>query len=388
MSYVWPLMKDTITWNDKLAMIKFILTTKQFTNGPRVRDFENEWSKWLGCKYSLYVSSGSTANLLLMASVKERYNLKDGDKVLVPSCTWVTNISPVIQCGFEPIFCDVNSTNYSFDPDHLMDIARKHNIKVVFTSHLLGYSADLAFYKKILPNAIFLDDVCESHGCLNPDGSKVGSNSIGATFSFYFGHHMTTIEGGFVCTNDYELYSIMKAKRSHGLARELPPQDFEKAKKNYPYLHPQFLFITEGYNVRNHEICAVLGLSQLKRLDNMIAIRRKNAALFNDILSKYSDHFYIPSNSDTNSSFCFPLLAKDDDVADRLKSNLVAAGIETRPIVSGNLLKQPFLRNYKIQPNGKDFIDLIHKNGIYVGNNHFIGTKELNLLDKVIRESI
>jgi CDP-6-deoxy-D-xylo-4-hexulose-3-dehydrase len=199
---------------------------------------------------------------------------------------------------------------------------------------------------------------------------------------------MTTIEGGFVCTNDYELYSIMKAKRSHGLARELPPQDFEKAKKNYPYLHPQFLFITEGYNVRNHEICAVLGLSQLKRLDNMIAIRRKNAALFNDILSKYSDHFYIPSNSDTNSSFCFPLLAKDDDVADRLKSNLVAAGIETRPIVSGNLLKQPFLRNYKIQPNGKDFIDLIHKNGIYVGNNHFIGTKELNLLDKVIRESI
>lgn len=390
MSYVWPLMKDTITWGDKWEMIKFILTTKQFTNGPKVRKFEAEWSKWLGCKYSLYVTSGSTANLLLIAAVKEKFGLKDGDKVLVPACTWVTNVAPVIQCGLQPIFCDVNPSNYSFAPDHLIEISHKHDIKVVFTTHLLGYSADLDFYKKQFPNAIFLDDVCESHGCLASDGSKIGSDSTGATFSFYFGHHMTTIEGGFVCTNDYELYSLMRSKRSHGLARELPPEDFEKAKKKYPDLNPHFLFITEGYNVRNHEICGVLGSSQLKRLDNMIAIRKKNYKMFYDIMSKYAKHFHVPSGNKSNSSYAFPLLPKDKELADRLKENLQKAGIETRPIVSGNLLRQPFLKGY-VMEGGADrpsYINLIHDNGVYVGNNHFIGKKELQLLDKVIGESI
>lgn len=390
MNYIWPLMKDTITWGDKWKMIKFILTTKQFTNGPRVRKFEEEWSKWLGCKYSLYVTSGSTANLLLIASIKEKYGLKDGDKVLVPSCTWVTSVSPVIQCGFQPIFCDVNPINYSFDHDHLNRIADKHDIKIVFTTHLLGYSADIEHYKKVFPNAIFLDDVCESHGCLAKDGTKIGSDSTGATFSFYFGHHMTTIEGGFVCTNDSELYSLMKSKRSHGLARELPPIDFEKAKKQYPDINPHFLFITEGYNVRNHEICAVIGSSQLKRLDNMISIRKRNYELFCSIIKKYENYFYIPSNAASNSSYAFPLVTKDEKIASRLKSNLQSSGIETRPIVSGNLLRQPFLKEYVMEGgNDKDyFVNVLHNNGVYVGNNHFIGSKELNLLDKVIGESI
>ena len=390
MTYVWPLMKNTITWGDKWEMIKFILTTKQFTNGPRVRQFEKEWSEWLECKHSLYVTSGSTANLLLMASIKERYGLKDGDKVLVPACTWVTNISPVIQCGLQPIFCDVNPINYSFDNEHLIRIAQNHDIKVVFTTHLLGYSADLRFYRQMFPDAIFLDDVCESHGCLAPDGYKIGSNSTGATFSFYFGHHMTTIEGGMVCTNDDKLYSIMKAKRSHGLARELPPEDFEQAKKDYPNIHPQFLFITEGYNVRNHEICAVLGSSQLKRLDDSIAIRKQNYDMFYNIISRYSDLFYVPSDSDTNSSYAFPLVAKSNALATRLKENLEKNGIETRPIVSGNLLRQPFLKAY-VMEGGMDkpsYADVLDSNGVYVGNNHFIGDKELRLLEKVIQESI
>lgn len=389
MSFTWPLMKNTITWGDKWEMIKFIATTKQFTNGPKVREFEEAWSKWLGCKYSLYVTSGSTANLLLLSAVKERYGLKDGDKVLVPACTWVTNVAPVIQCGFTPIFCDVNSTNYSFDPDHLLDIARRHpDIKIVFISHLLGYTADNDFYKKAFPNAIILDDVCESHGCLDDKGNKIGSDSTGATFSFYFGHHMTTIEGGFVCTNDYDLYALMKAKRSHGMARELPPYDFEVAKKQYPNVDPLFLFITDGYNVRNHEICAVLGLSQLKRLDAMIEQRRKNHDDFIKVMNKYSEHFYIPSGSRVNTSYAFPIVTRSQNLAKSLKANLNANGIETRPIVSGNMLLQPFLRGYRIEPGGKGFVDTIHTNGVYIGNNHFVGKKEMALLDKVIGETL
>ena len=389
MSFTWPLMKNTVSWRDKWEMIKFITTTKQFTNGPKVRQFEEEWSKWLGCKYSLYVTSGSTANLLLLSAVKEHYGLKDGDKVLVPACTWVTNVAPVIQCGFQPIFCDVNGTNYSFDPDHIMKIARKHpDIKVVFISHLLGYTADNYLYKKAFPNAIILDDVCESHGCVDTDGTKIGSNSVGATFSFYFGHHMTTIEGGFVCTNNYDLYALMKAKRSHGMARELPSDDFEKAKKQYPNIDPAFLFITDGYNVRNHEICAVLGLSQLKRLDSMIEQRRKNHDGFIKVLDKYAEHFHVPSSSRVNTSYAFPIVTRSENLAKSLKANLNANGIETRPIVSGNMLLQPFLKGYKIEPGGKGFVDTIHSNGVYIGNNHFVGEKELALLDKVINSTI
>lgn len=390
MSFKWPLMKDTITWGDKWEMIKFIMTTNQFTNGPKVRQFENEWSKWLGCKHSLYVSSGSTANLLLLAAIKERYGLKDGDKVLVPACTWVTNIAPVIQCGFTPIFCDVNGTNYSFDPDHVLEIARKHpDIKIVFISHLLGYTADNDFYQKAFPNALILDDVCESHGCLDKDGTKIGSNSVGATFSFYFGHHMTTIEGGFVCTNDDKLYSIMRAKRSHGMAREMPPEDFEQAKKDWPEVNPLFLFITEGYNVRNHEICAVLGLSQIKRLDDQIAQRRKNFHEFNAVLRKYgNEHFYLGSDSDVNTCYAFPIVTKDKAFYTRLVDNLHAAGVETRPIVGGNLLKQPFLQAYKIEPGGKGFVNEIHEKGLYIGNNHFVGSEEMELLDSVIQKTL
>ena len=208
----WPLMKDCITAEDKSAMIKFIETAGRFTNGPMVKKFEQEWSDWLGCKYSVYVSSGSTANTLLVAAMKERYGFNEGDKVVVPCMTWVTNISPVMQLGFEPIFCDIDSSTFSFDIDNLKKIAKEHpDIKAVFVSHLFGIAADIDSYKEILPDAVFIEDVCESHGATYK-GKKCGTLSLGSTFSFYFGHHMTTVEGGFVCTNDDELYNIMKMK--------------------------------------------------------------------------------------------------------------------------------------------------------------------------------
>ena len=190
----WPLMDTAITESDKKSLINFISSTDRYTCGKKVKEFEDAWSKWLGCKYSLYVTSGSTANLLLMAAVKELYEIPNGSKVLVPACTWVTNVSPVFQLGLEPVFCDVDLERYSFDLDTLPE----EDVRIVFITHLLGINSPVEALKRKYPNAVFLEDTCESHGVKAPNGTRRGSTGTGSTFSFYYGHHMTTIEGGII----------------------------------------------------------------------------------------------------------------------------------------------------------------------------------------------
>jgi CDP-4-dehydro-6-deoxyglucose reductase, E1 len=377
----WPLMKDTITFSDRLKMAAFLLTSSRLTNGPKVKKFEDAWSNWLGVKHSLYVSSGSTANSLLVSSVKEYYGLKDGDKVLVPATTWMTNVAPIIQSGLQPIFCDINLKNFSFDIDELKYVASQHpDIKCVFITHLIGLSSDVEKIKEIFPNALILEDVCESHGVRGPDGKRRGTTSVGSTFSFYFGHHITTIEGGIVCTNNSELYEIMRMKRSHGMAREASPKIFEKYKKENPYIDPAFLFITDGYNFRNHEICAVLGLSQLKKLDKNIDIRQQNFRYWWKKVYKSSEYI-IPEYQVGNSSFSFPLISKEKSVCYYLKEKLKENSIEYRPIISGNLLLHPAFKQYKLcterqNPN----VSTLHYNGLYVGNSQFVKTEQIDRL--------
>lgn len=382
----WPLMKNAITWQDKFSLIKFLLTNDKLTNGPKVREFETEWAKWIGSKHALMVSSGSTANFLMLAAIKEKYNFKNGDKVIVPACTWVTNISPVIQLGFEPVFCDINLTNYSFDVEHLKEIRQQHpDVKIVFVTHLLGFSAANELYKKIFPESLILDDVCESHGCLAPDGTRRGANSLAASFSFYFGHHMTTIEGGMVNTNDSELYELMRMKRSHGLARE--SGNLEKYASRHPNIHKQFLFMTDGYNFRSSEINAVLGLSQLKRLDNMVEQRKKNFKVFTDVVNQYQDKFYPVTYQETNSNFAFPFIARSSTLTNKMKQIFDENGVEHRPIVGGNLLKQPFLKDYSfVTPKVSYNVDLANDNGVYIGNSHFITEEQMDWLESIIKK--
>jgi CDP-6-deoxy-D-xylo-4-hexulose-3-dehydrase len=382
----WPLMKDTITFGDRLKMANFLLFTSRLTNGPRVRQFEDEWSKWLGCDYSLYVSSGSTANSLLISSVKELYNLKDGDKVIVPACTWVTNVAPVIQSGLTPIFCDVNLRNFSFDEDDLKHIAKEHpDVKAIFITHLLGLSANNERYKELFPNALILEDICESHGVENSEGVRRGKDSLGSTFSFYFGHHMTTIEGGMVCTNNKDLYELMRMKRSHGMARESSPERFQQYINENPDISKQFLFMTDGYNFRNHEVCAVLGSSQLKRLNNMIEIRRRNYKDFCVSIAQNNHKFYIPEYKVGNSSFCFPIICKEPKNMNKLKDIFDSKGIEHRPIVSGNLLRHPAFKKYQICTKKENLnVELLHISGVYVGNNHFVTPQQMKVLSNIL----
>lgn len=384
----WPLMEEAITFKDRLKMAAFLLTSSRLTNGPKVRRFEKKWSEWLGVDYSLYVSSGSTANSLLIAAVKELCGLKDGDKVLVPATTWVTNVGPVIQNGLQPIFCDINLNNFSFDIEELKYVATQHpDIKVVFVTHLIGLSSDVEKIEDIFPNALVLEDICESHGVQGPDLNKRGTLSAGSTFSFYFGHHITTVEGGMVCTNNPDLYDLMRMKRSHGMARE---SDFNRDKyvAENPDIDPAFLFMTDGYNFRNHELCAVLGLSQLKKLNRNIEIRKQNYRRFYNGV-RFHEGLRTPQYQTGNSSFSLPIIPFDGKYVPLLKETLRVNMIEFRPIISGNLLRHPAFKKYELctereEPN----VEILHKNGLYVGNSQFVNYRKVDRLLEILNEVI
>ena len=371
-------MQTAITESDKRALIDFIESSDRYTCGNMVKQFEDAWSEWLGSKYSLYVTSGSTANLLLMAQIAP-YNIPDGSKVLVPACTWVTNVSPVFQLGLEPVFCDVDLERYSFNLEALPD----EDIRIVFVTHLLGLNSPVEALKEKYPNAIFIEDICESHGVKAPDGSRRGSTGVGSTFSFYYGHHMTTIEGGIISTDNELLYELMKIKRSHGMARLLSPHLYEEAIKKHPNIDPSFLFLTDGFNFRNTELNAVLGLEQLKRLDQNIEIRRKNFECFMKHLD--SERFYTPYNDPGNSSFALPFICKRKDDMSKLKTIFNELGVEYRPVVSGNLLLHPFLNKWKDTvevPNA----NIINDNGVYIGNNQFVTEEMIVKVFEAIKE--
>ena len=381
-------MTDVFSESDRFDLVRFILSTDFYTNGKKVKEFEQAWSNWLGCKYSLFVTSGSTANSLLVSSVKELYNIPNGSKVLVPACTWVTNVSPVIQNNLEPVFCDINLNNFSFDESKLPD----EDIKIVFVTYLLGFNAPIEKIKNRYPNAIFIEDICESHGVRGENGIKRGTETCGSTFSFYYGHHMSTIEGGMVCTNNRDLYELMNMKRSHGMARNLSPEYFEKEKANNPDIDGQFLFVTDGYNFRNTELNAVLGLSQLKKLDENIKIRKQNFKTFLEILKNHKESFYIPDEQELeNSNFCLPFICKTPELMKTFKIEFKKHEIESRPIVAGNLLLHPFLKKWKGKFDTTN-ANILNYNGVYIGNGPFVTDEMLlmlrNIVDNVITSDV
>jgi len=384
----WLLMNNAITFKQKVKLASFVLSTNRFTNGAKVREFESLWSKWVGSKHSLFVSSGSTANTLLIASIKEKYNLNDGDKVLVPACTWMTSVAPIFQNKLTPIFVDISLDDYCVNIDDLSRIKEIHpDIKLVFTTHLLGFHSDLDKIREIFPDALVAEDCCEAHGVKDQNGNRMNPNSLGATFSFYFGHHITTIEGGIISTNDTELYDLMRMKRSHGLAREASPDTYKKYQELYPDVIPTFLFVTDGYNFRNNELSAVLGIDQLKKLDWIIRIRNKNYHGYHKIVSKYPELFHLPKCESNMSSFTLPFVCKSKLVYDCLIKKFQENKIEYRPLVAGNLLRQPFLQNYKFEYH-KDVYnaDIIHELGMYIGNSQFVGEKHLSILENILIE--
>lgn len=374
----WRLQENVVSDDDLELLVEFIRTTKRFTQFTKVREFEEAFASWLGCKHCIMVNSGSSANLLAVAAAKELGGWSAGDEILVPAVTWPTTVTPVMQFGLKPVFVDVNLRDLSFDYEALENSVTSRSV-AIFVPHLLGFPADVQRLTGICRkhDLVLLEDCCESQGaCAN--GLKVGRHGLAGTFSFYWGHHMTTVEGGMVCTDDDRLFELSLLKRSHGLARELPADRHAAHKAAHPDVPFDFLFLTDGFNVRNTEFNAVLGLAQLTRLDEFIHVRNRNYARFLEICEPHEDELILLRGSGV-SSFVLPFVFRDRGAKGAFQAAIREAGIESRPLISGNLLRQPFLSVYG--PAGHfPTAELLHENAFYIGNNQFVGEERLAVL--------
>lgn len=374
----WPLQENVITEGDLESLVDFIHKTKRFTQFTNVRAFETAFATWQGCRYCVYVNSGSSANLILVSAAKEAYRWNAGDEVIVPAVTWTTTVTPVMQLGLTPVFVDVNLADLAVDYEKVRQ-AITPRTRAIFVAHLLGFPAAIERLREIIAGRmiLILEDCCESQGALLND-SKVGNHGLGGTFSFYWGHHMTTVEGGMVCTNDEDIYNLLLLKRSHGLARELPVHYHAALKAEHPDIDFNFLFLTDGFNVRNTEFSAVLGLEQLRRIDAYIAVRNRNYAAFLTQCRRFSQYLMVVEKNGV-SSFVLPFFFWDKQHKEAFQDVIRSVGIESRPLISGNLLRQPFLLNYRKRescPNA----EFIHENAFYIGNNQFVDDNRLGTL--------
>ena len=368
------LMDNNFTKSDMDSVIKLIKQKNIIlTQSKKVKEFEKKWSNWIGTKYSVFVNSGSSANFITISTLKILNKHKNKKEIIVPSLTWVSDINSVIMNGFKPVFVDINLSNLSMNTDEVIKKISKKTL-AVFITHAQGFNGLsnklLSILKK--KKIHLIEDVCESHGATH-NKKKLGSFGLISNFSFYYAHHLTTIEGGMVCTNDKKIYETAKMLRSHGMLRESGNQKYEKeiVKKNKD-LSPKFIFLYPTLNFRNNEIGAVIGINQLKFLDKNNLQRAKNLKLFLKLLDgkKYWKNFDLEGNS----NYAFPILlqTKDLKIRDYFEKKLKIANIEFRRgnAGGGNQLRQPYIKNIVKNVNLKHFtnVEHVHFFGYYIGN--------------------
>lgn len=367
----WPLMRENFAPADLAAAVALLQQDDPvLTQAGQVRAFEREWSQWLGVRHSVFVNSGSSANLLTLAALRETHG---PGEVIVPTLTWVSDIAAVLQNGFEPVFVDVDPRTLGMDND---EVIRKLSprTRAVFITHVLGYNALTArlldeLARRQIP---LLEDCCESHGAAF-HGFRVGTLGLMSNFSFYYAHHLTTIEGGMISTNDDRLYQLLRMLRSHGMVREASDDELkQRYRDEYPDLNPEFIFALPAYNVRSTELNAAIGRSQLKRLDQCNAERAENLAIFLGHLDPdiYQTDFAVEGSS----SYALTLVLRrpDPELCQRVMAALRASGIEFRRGMSGggNQLRQPYLRRRLGRDEWQDYprVEHLHFYGFYIGN--------------------
>jgi CDP-6-deoxy-D-xylo-4-hexulose-3-dehydrase len=383
MNYKWPLINDNVSQKDREVLSDFILSNQRLTNGLKVREFEDIWSKWLGVKHSVMVNSGASGNFLSIALIKELYGIGE---VIVPPLGWVSDISSVAQLGMTPVFVDISINNLSITAENI-EKAITPQTKAIVLVHCLGFNA---INEKILEiskkhNLILIEDCCEAHGAIFK-GQKVGSFGDISIFSFYFGHHITTIEGGMVCVNDSNLNDMIRLFRSHGMTREGSQELQDRFVSDYPELNPLFTFAVAGFNMRSTEINAVLGIEQMNRIDSNVDKRRHNFKVWLDNLDNHK--FYTEFDVEGNSNFALPLIMKkgyedrfniNDDFSG-VRDILDLSGVEYRlgTAGGGNQALQPYLKKYEYRIEGDlTNVNYVHSNSLYIGNHTDLNDEQI-----------
>ena len=388
-NFYLPLMSDNIDREDINTLVDFLNQDPipKLTNGPKVVEFENAWGNWLGTKYNLMLNSGASANELTMLALN--YIHGEGE-IIVPPLTWISDVSSVLFAGFKPVFVDINLRNLSFDIDKLK-AAITPQTKAIFLTHVLGINAltdeliELCKEKNIL----LIEDVCESHGTTFK-GQKAGSIGFASNFSFYFAHHMSTIEGGMICTNDEHFYQVCRALRSHGMMREMTDDKFkQQIIDENPDLNKDFIFIRPAHNFRSTELNAVIGLSQIKKLDTNNVNRVNN---FNHFIERLDPNKYITDleiEGQCNYAFIVILKEPSFEVRDKVEKTLSENGIEFRRGLSGggSQIRQPFFKgkfNYDEFKN----VDHVHHFSWYIGNYPTLEQEKIDKLLNILNNDI
>jgi CDP-6-deoxy-D-xylo-4-hexulose-3-dehydrase len=371
------LVKDTIDNGDIDNLIEWLKTYPRLTKGPRTIEFEELWSQWIGCKYSVFVNSGSSANLLMLYALLELYKLRN-KKVVVPSLGWATDLAPVMQLGFEPILVDCNLANLSVDTEHLEKLFESEKPSAMLLVSVLGFCPQMdeivGLCKK--HGVILLEDNCESQGTTF-NGVKLGNFGLMSSFSTYFGHTMSTIEGGMISTNDKAVYDMLKQLRSHGWDRDLDKdrQTELRAQWGVDNFSALYTFYVPGFNVRSTDLQAVIGIGQLAKVDGMIAQRNKNFQIFKE---KLSPHMWFPIETigSFTASFCIPVIAGSKDQKEAIVKALIENNVECRPLICGSMGTQPFyVKEYGRQelPN----VSKVDECGLYIPNHPHLTIEEI-----------
>lgn len=391
-TYNWPLINDNVSREDREVLSEFILSDQRLTNGTKVQEFEKIWSNWLGVKHSTMLNSGNSGNFLSIAIVKE---LRGIGEVIVPPLGWVSDISSVVQLGMTPVFVDISLNNLAITSENIRKAITKKT-KAIVLVHCLGFNAINEEIIKIAKenNILLIEDCCEAHGATY-DGKKVGTFGDISVFSFYFGHHITTIEGGMICTNNEEINEFSKLFRSHGMTREVSEKTQNYYRKNYPELNPMFTFAVAGFNMRSTELNAVLGIEQMNRIDSYVEKRKHNLSVWLQNLD--SRKYFTEFDVEGNSSFALPLIVRPQ-YKDRFHINddyssvcdvLDIRGVEYRlgTAGGGNQAIQPYLDNFPFNVVGDlDSVNYVHNNSLYIGNHIDLTDEQIINLTKVLND--
>ena len=384
------LMNNNYT-NQDMTAVRNLLKNRNIilTQSKKAEEFEKKWSKWLKVKYSTFVNSGSSANYISISLLKIINKNKTKNEIIVPSLTWVSDVNSVIMNGFKPVFVDINLSNLSMNTK---EVLKKINNKTlaVFITHAQGFNGlnDELINKLKQKKIHLIEDVCESHGAKFKN-KKLGTYGLISNFSFYYAHHMTTIEGGMICTNNKKIYELSKILRSHGMVREAKNKKYEKKFINkYKDLSSQFIFLYSTLNFRNNEIAATFGINQLKNLDKNNQLRTKNFLLFLKNLDPKK--YWINYDIHGSCNYAFPIILKTKNLKKRdyFEKQLFKNNIEFRRgnAGGGNQLRQPYLKDIIKLKNFKAFknVELVHFFGYYIGNYPELKRKKILKITQIL----
>lgn len=378
------------TWDEKeLAAIQRVIDSDMYSMNTQVAQYEKDFASFFGSKYALMTSSGSTANLLMIAALffKKENPLKRGDEIIVPAVSWSTTYFPLQQYGLKVKFVDVDLDTLNIDLDQLEN-AITDKTRAILTVNLLGNPNDFAKINTLIADKdiVLLEDNCESMGATF-EGQQAGTFGLMGTFSSFFSHHIATMEGGCVVTDDEEIYHILLCIRAHGWTRNLPKENSLTGTKSDDPFEESFKFVLPGYNVRPLEMSGAIGIEQLKKLPSFISQRRKNAEYFLSLFAHHPD-FLIQKEIGNSSWFGFSFIIRQgaDITRKEVVKKLVDNDIECRPIVTGNFLKnKEVLEYFDYEVSGTvDNAEYLDKNGLFVGNHQIDLTEQLNLLHQVL----